>query len=122
MSVASAFRRDHSVMKYAVIRTGGKQYRVTPGDVIRIEKLSGEIGSPVEFADVLLAADDDSVEVGRPVVAGLRVRAEIVAQGKDDLLQEFLERCKKGPLFAKITGFIVDEEELKTYFDFDVIH
>lgn len=82
-------------MKYAVIRTGGKQYRVTPGDVIRIEKLSGEIGSPVEFADVLLAADDDSVEVGRPLVTGLRVRAEIVAQGKTKKVLVFKKKRRK---------------------------
>ena len=43
-------------MKYAVIRTGGKQYRVAPGDVIRVEKLAGDVGSPVEFAEVLLTA------------------------------------------------------------------
>ena len=67
-------------MKYAVIRTGGKQYRVSPGDVIRVEKLTGEIGSSVEFADVLLAAGDDDLRVGQPTVSGVAVRGQIVGQ------------------------------------------
>ena len=64
-------------MKYAVIRTGGKQYRVSPGDVIRVEKLTGEVGSSVEFADVLLAAGDGDLRVGQPTVSGVAVRGQI---------------------------------------------
>jgi large subunit ribosomal protein L21 len=82
-------------MKYAVIRTGGKQYRVAPGDVIHVEKLSGGVGSPVEFSAVLLTADEGRVEVGRPLVTGLRVRAEIVAQGKTKKVLVFKKKRRK---------------------------
>src|SRR2546425_804840 len=57
-----------SVMAYAVIRTGGKQYRVAPGDVLRIERLAGEVGTPVEFTEVLLAAGDGAVRAGNILV------------------------------------------------------
>src|SRR6266705_733426 len=71
-----------SVMAYAVIRTGGKQYRVAPGDVLRIERLAGEVGAPVEFTEVLLAAGDGAVRVGTPLVEGVCVRGQILAQGR----------------------------------------
>jgi large subunit ribosomal protein L21 len=73
-------------MNYAVIRTGGKQYRVTPGCVLRIERLTGDVGTTVEFPEVLLAGSDDveaPVHIGTPLVAGTVVRAEITAQGRD---------------------------------------
>ena len=82
-------------MKYAVIRTGGKQYLVAPGDVIRVEKLAGEVGSPLEFAEVLLAADDGDVQVGQPLVTGFRVRVEIVAQGKAKKVVVFKKKRRK---------------------------
>jgi large subunit ribosomal protein L21 len=61
---------------YAVVETGGKQYRVAPGQVIQVERLNVEKGSQVELDRVLLIADDDNVTVGQPVVAGARVVAE----------------------------------------------
>jgi len=69
-------------MAYAVIRTGGKQYRVAPGDVVRVERVAGDVGAPIEFTEVLLTSDDAAVRVGTPLVDGVRVRAEIVAQGR----------------------------------------
>src|SRR5436309_13894122 len=69
-------------MAYAVIRTGGKQYRVAPGDVLRIERLAGEVGAPVEFTEVLLAAGDGAVRVGTALVEGVCVRGQILAQGR----------------------------------------
>jgi large subunit ribosomal protein L21 len=69
-------------VNYAVIRTGGKQYRVAPGMVVRVETLSGESGGPVEFAEVLLASVNDEVRVGTPVLADARVTGRIVEQGK----------------------------------------
>jgi large subunit ribosomal protein L21 len=69
-------------MSYAVIRTGGKQYRVTPGDVIRVEKLAGEPGVAVTFEDVLMTADEGAICVGAPLVPGARVTAQVVQQGK----------------------------------------
>jgi len=69
-------------MSYAVIRTGGKQYRVTPGDVIRVEKLVAELGSAVEFGEVLMTADEGAIHVGAPFVPGARVTAQVVQHGK----------------------------------------
>jgi len=88
-------RHGSSTMKYAVIRTGGKQYRVAPGDVIRIEKLAGDVGSAVEFPEVLLAANEGEVWVGQPLLAGLRVRAEIVAQSKAKKVLVFKKKRRK---------------------------
>jgi large subunit ribosomal protein L21 len=67
---------------YAIIHSGGKQYRVRPGDTIQVEKLSGDAGSSVEFTDVLMTAVDGNVTVGKPKVDGARVTGEISAQGR----------------------------------------
>jgi len=67
---------------YAVIRTGGKQYRVAEGDVLRIEKVIGEVGNDLTFNDVLLLGGTDSPKIGQPVVAGAKVVGKIVAQDK----------------------------------------
>jgi len=82
-------------MSYAVIRTGGKQYRVAPGDLVRIERLEGEVGSAVEFGEVLLAAADDAVRIGTPLVSGARVRGTIVAQGRDRKILVFKKKRRK---------------------------
>ena len=66
---------------YAVIRTGGKQYRVAEGDTLRVEKLAGDVGSTIDIEDVLMVGGD-SPKVGTPVVAGAKVSAEITAQAK----------------------------------------
>ena len=68
---------------YAVIQTGGKQYRVEPGQTLSVEKLPGELGDTVNFEDVLLVSDEDKVALGRPMVKGAKVTAEIVEHGKD---------------------------------------
>ena len=67
---------------YAVFKTGGKQYRVQPGETLRVEKLPGETGDTVEFPDVLLLGTDAGVQVGTPTVARAKVVAEIVEQGR----------------------------------------
>jgi large subunit ribosomal protein L21 len=82
-------------MSYAVIRTGGKQYRVSPGDLLRIERLEGDVGSAVEFAEVLLASADDAVRIGTPLVSGARVRGTIVAQGRDRKILIFKKKRRK---------------------------
>ena len=82
-------------MSYAVIRTGGKQYRVSPGDLLRIERLEGDVGSAVEFAEVLLASADDAVRIGTPLVTGVRVRGTIVAQGRDRKILIFKKKRRK---------------------------
>ncbi len=67
---------------YAVIRTGGKQYRVVEGDVLQIEKLDAEPGATYEFTDVLLVGDGENVTVGTPLVPGGKVTATVEEQGK----------------------------------------
>lgn len=67
---------------YAVIKTGAKQYRVQPGDIVEVELLDGEKGKTVELEDVLLVADGDNVHVGKPNVKGARVSAEVVEPDK----------------------------------------
>ena len=72
-----------SASMYAVIKTGGKQYRVTEGDVLRVEKLEADAGSSVKFDQVLLVADGDDVKVGAPMLKGGSVSGEVVSQGRD---------------------------------------
>jgi large subunit ribosomal protein L21 len=67
---------------YAVIRTGGKQYRVTEGDVVRIEKVPGEVGTEITFSEVLLVGGIETPKAGRPLVAGAKVVGKIQAQDR----------------------------------------
>ncbi|SDX95692.1 large subunit ribosomal protein L21 [Allochromatium warmingii] len=67
---------------YAVIQTGGKQYRVSEGDTVKIEKLTAEAGDSVHFEQVLMVADGESVKVGQPYVAGGKVTATVEAHGR----------------------------------------
>lgn len=71
-------------MDYAIVRTGGKQYRVREGDSITVEKLPGDEGDAVELNDVLLVSKDARVTVGQPTVEGAKVLAEVARQGKAD--------------------------------------
>ena len=67
---------------YAVIISGGKQHRVTEGEVLRVEKLQAEAGSSVDFDKVLLVANDEDVKIGAPAVEGAKVTAEVVSHGR----------------------------------------
>ncbi len=67
---------------YAVIQTGGKQYRVAPGDRLRVEKLAGDRGATVTFDNVLMVGGEGAVRVGKPTVAGVKVTAQITAQDR----------------------------------------
>jgi large subunit ribosomal protein L21 len=78
----------------AVIETGGKQYLVAPKDKVIIEKLDASEGSSVVFDKVLLVADDNSVNVGKPYVAGSKVTGKVLSQGKGDKLVVFKYRAK----------------------------
>ncbi len=80
---------------YAVIRTGGKQYRVEEGDVVKIEKIEGERGSDLTFDDVLLVGTDDETHVGTPTVAGASVSGTIVEQDRDKKIIVFKFRRRK---------------------------
>jgi large subunit ribosomal protein L21 len=67
---------------YAVIKTGGKQYRVSEGDVLRVEKLSADEGADVEFGEVLLVSDGENTTVGTPMVEGSKVTASVKSHGR----------------------------------------
>lgn len=71
----------------AVIRTGGKQYRVSEGDKLNVESLSAEAGGSVEFTEVLMISDGDSVEVGTPLVEGAKVTATVVEHGRGEKIK-----------------------------------
>jgi large subunit ribosomal protein L21 len=79
---------------YAVIKTGGKQYRVAEGDRLRVEKLPGDVGSTVTFAEVLMVGGD-TVSIGKPLVSGAKVSAEIVAQDRAKKIIVFKFRRRK---------------------------
>ena len=80
---------------YAVIETGGKQYRVEAGQLLTCEKLPGNAGDKVEFGRVLLLSDDEKVAVGRPLVDGARVTAEIIKQDMGEKLTVYKFKRRK---------------------------
>ena len=80
---------------YAVIKTGGKQYRVAPGESLQVESLEGDVGSAVSFDEVLLVADGDKVRVGAPRVEGAAVKAEVTAHGRGDKIRIIKHRRRK---------------------------
>lgn len=82
---------------YAVIETGGKQYRVEPGKTVVVEKLAGDEGSNVTFDQVLMISSGDggTINVGKPTVAGAKVTGEIVEQGRGEKLVVFKFRRRK---------------------------
>ena len=81
---------------YAVIKTGGKQYRVAQGDVIEIERLPGEPGDELTFEEVLLLGEDETTEVGRPFVEGASVKGKVMAQDRAKKIIVFkMKRRKK---------------------------
>lgn len=80
---------------YAVIRTGGKQYRVAPDDVLDIEKIPGEAGDTVEFSEVLLVGGDGEPQLGAPLVAGASVAAELVEQHRGEKIIIFKKKRRQ---------------------------
>jgi len=79
----------------AVIKTGNKQYIVTPGQTIKIEKIEGEAGATVQFPEVLLVENDKAVEVGEPTVKGATVTGKIINQGKGPKVIAYKYKAKK---------------------------
>ncbi len=80
---------------YAVIKTGGKQYRVSKDDVVTIEKVAGDAGAKVEFDQVLMVGAGSDVKVGTPLVAGAKVTGEVVEQTRGPKLIAFKKRRRK---------------------------
>lgn len=80
---------------YAVIKTGGKQYRVAPDDILEIEKIAGEVGDRVEFSDVLMVGGDGELKIGQPVVSGASVAAEVLEQGRGEKIIVFKKKRRQ---------------------------
>ena len=80
---------------YAVIKTGGKQYRVQAGDILKLEELTAEVGSNIDFSDVLLLADGDQITCGTPFIAKATVQAEILAHGRHKKIKIIKFRRRK---------------------------
>ena len=80
---------------FAVIRTGGKQYRVSPNDVLKVEKLDGEAGETITFTDVLAVGSSAGTTIGAPLVAGATVTAKVIAQDRLDKVMIFKKRRRQ---------------------------
>ena len=80
---------------YAVVKTGGLQVRVTPGTAVRVGKLVGEVGSAVEFSEVLLVGGEGEAKVGKPLVSGAKVLGTIKAHGRGEKITIFKSKRRK---------------------------
>lgn len=80
---------------YAVVSSGGKQYKVREGETLRLEKLAGEVGAPVSFDKVLLFSDGENITIGRPVLDDVQVQGRIVEQGKAKKILVFKYKKRK---------------------------
>jgi large subunit ribosomal protein L21 len=87
---------------YAIIKTGGKQYRVSSGEQVRVESLAAEVGAAVSFEQVLMVGAGDAVRVGAPLVAGAQVKATVLGHGRGDKVRIFKLRRRKH--FQKTQG------------------
>ena len=87
---------------YAIIESGGKQYRVEPGAVVLLERIPGEVGNQVELNRVLLVSDGSTVKVGKPTLSGARVVSQIVAQTRGEKIDVF--KFKKRKKYRRKTG------------------
>ena len=80
---------------YAVVKTGGKQYRVAAGDKIKVEQIAADVGQEIVLEQVVAVFDGDTVKLGTPLVAGASVKAKVLAQGKHDKVRIFKMRRRK---------------------------
>jgi len=89
-------------MSFAIIRTGGKQYRVSPGATVTVEKLEGSPGDPIEFGDVLMRGDGGQTDIGTPLVEGATVKGVILRQGRGRRILVYKKKRRKN--FRKRQG------------------
>jgi large subunit ribosomal protein L21 len=80
---------------YAVIKTGGKQYKVTPGEKLKVERIAADVGAEVTLDQVLMVSEGENVRVGQPMVAGSAVKATIVSHGRGEKVKIFKMRRRK---------------------------
>ena len=81
---------------YAVVVSGGKQFKVREGDILRVEKIPGKIGDPISFDNVLLYSDGENLRIGQPIVGDVKVTGHVVEQGKAKKLIVFKFKRRKG--------------------------
>ncbi|HEX8011014.1 MAG TPA: 50S ribosomal protein L21 [Casimicrobiaceae bacterium] len=96
---------------YAVIKTGGKQYKVAPGEKLKVETILAEVGTQVVLDQVLMVGDGESVRVGQPTLAGATVQATVVSHGRGEKLQIFKMRRRKN--YRKHQGHRQNFTEIK---------
>jgi large subunit ribosomal protein L21 len=96
---------------YAVIKTGGKQYKVAPGEKLKVEQLPADVGAEVLLDQVLMVGDGDNVRLGQPVVAGASVKATVLAHGRGEKIRIFKMRRRKH--YQKHQGHRQNYTELK---------
>ena len=92
---STSLRMTNKFVMLAIIKTGGKQYKVRAGDRIKIEKLEGKDGSKINFSEVLLLGGEKEVKVGNPVVKGAKVEGKILRQGKSKKVWGIKHKAKK---------------------------
>ncbi len=96
---------------YAVVRSGGKQYRVSQGNSLRVEKLPGEVGSSITLDDVLMIGGEGDVKIGTPTVDGAQITGTIVAQGRGPKIRVFKMKRRKG--YRRSQGHRQDYTEIR---------
>ena len=96
---------------YAVIKTGGKQYKVAPGEKLKVEQIPADVGAEVVLDQVLLIGEGESVRLGQPTVAGATVKATVVAHGRGDKVRIFKMRRRKN--YHRTQGHRQNYTELK---------
>jgi len=96
---------------YAVVKTGGKQYKVAPGEKLKIEQIPADVGAEVVLDQVLMVGDGEAVRVGQPVVAGATVKATVLAHGRGEKVRIFKMRRRKH--YQKHQGHRQNYTELK---------
>jgi large subunit ribosomal protein L21 len=96
---------------YAVIRSGGKQYRVSQGGSLRVEKLAGDVGSSITLDEVLMIGGEADIKIGTPTVDGAQITGTIVAQGRGDKIRVFKMKRRKG--YRRTQGHRQDYTEIR---------
>lgn len=96
---------------HAVIRTGGKQYRVAEGDILRVEKLNADAGSSLDLDEVLMITDGDTVNIGTPLISGGKVTVEVQDQGRTDKID--VVKFKRRKKYRRLQGHRQSYTELK---------
>jgi large subunit ribosomal protein L21 len=90
----SSMLQTESIM-YAVVKTGGKQYRVVAGEKIKVEQIPADVGAEITLDQVLMVGEGESVKIGAPLVAGAKVTAKVIAHGRHDKVNIFKMRRRK---------------------------